>query len=122
MGGWTSTAQDALSLTRGNLFLIDWKGTVLSRIPPDLGRQISSVASSYKRHEEWPKTEALGKLYTVPQIRFGSFGSKKGQFKVPSGIAVENGTGEIFVTDAYNHRVQASTSPPNRLRSLFLAI
>lgn len=36
---------------------------------------------------------------------FGQYGSKRGEFNLPSGIAVDSG-GDIFVADCYNHRVQ----------------
>lgn len=38
--------------------------------------------------------------------RFGEFGVLDGQFTEPSGVAVCNATGNIFVADTNNHRIQ----------------
>ena len=38
--------------------------------------------------------------------RFGEFGVLDGQFTEPSGVAVCNATGHIFVADTNNHRIQ----------------
>ena len=37
--------------------------------------------------------------------KWGSYGSGNGQFKYPFGMAVD-GSGNVFVTDQYNHRIQ----------------
>ena len=36
----------------------------------------------------------------------GGYGSEIGQFKTPSGVAVDEERGVVFVSDTYNHRVQ----------------
>ena len=41
--------------------------------------------------------------------RWGSSGSDNGNFKFPSGIAVDL-SGNVFVTDTYNHRIQIFTN------------
>ena len=40
------------------------------------------------------------------QASFGAFGAELGQFRYPSGIAINRNTGEIVVADAGNSRVQ----------------
>jgi len=46
-----------------------------------------------------------GKVPTV-HARLGGFGSAEGQFKQPAGIAMDEATGDIFVADANNNRVE----------------
>ena len=41
--------------------------------------------------------------------KWGSNGSGDGQFNGPQGVAVD-GSGNVYVVDAYNHRIQKFTS------------
>ena len=56
---------------------------------------------------ERAKTVSSGTLSTLST--FGSQGSSNGNFNTPRGIAID-ATGNIYVTDTNNHRVQAFTS------------
>lgn len=42
--------------------------------------------------------------------KWGSFGSEDGQFNFPAGVAVELSTGNVFVVDADNQRIQVFDS------------
>ena len=47
---------------------------------------------------------------------FGTPGSGKGQFNKPLGLACGSHTGEVYVTDCYNHRIQVFTAEGEFLR------
>ena len=47
----------------------------------------------------------------TPVLRWGKFGISDGGFKSPEGIAVDQSSGNVFVADTANNRIQVISRP-----------
>jgi hypothetical protein len=52
-----------------------------------------------------------------PPTQFGSTGTESGQFKGPFGVALDHATGDVYVSDLYNYRVDKFDGSGNFLTS-----
>jgi DNA-binding beta-propeller fold protein YncE/tetratricopeptide (TPR) repeat protein len=101
----------------------------------DLVRELNEPAKQADEPRQFNAPRALavtgGKLYLADTdahriivldqdgklaLSWGSKGSKAGQFKLPSGIAIDE-KGQVYVSDTGNHRIQVFTSAGKLLRS-----
>src|SRR3954467_11629052 len=48
---------------------------------------------------------------------FGSGGSEAGQFSEPASVSINNGTGDVYVADNGNHRIQQFTEGGDFVRA-----
>src|SRR4051794_37946821 len=88
------------------------------------GISIIIIPGAFGQPFQQQQTSSLSNTYTDPQGRFtvdsfinkwwGSQGSGNAQFTSPSGIAVDS-TGNVYVADTGNHRVQKFDSNGNFL-------
>ena len=81
---------------------IEFDGTVL-RLAGTIGRL--TVTDSTRLASRLPVVEYKGRLSLVLNIG-GTLGGKEGQFSDPFGVSIHYLTGNIFVADQGNHRVQ----------------
>ena len=91
-----------IAFSGGNIYVTDYNNARVEEF---------STAGAFIKAIGWGVLDGEGKLEVCTSgCRAGSVGSGNGQFSLPRGIAAEPGTGNLYVGDAGNNRVQELTS------------
>ena len=64
---------------------------------------------------------AFARKVYVPSVSFGGEGSGPGQFKEPVGVAVNDETGDVYVVDKGNKRVEEFTASGTFVKAVLAA-
>ena len=97
------TRKETESEWNSKRIIFDWDRSIL-----DLAENIGKLNSTSSKTSSLPLLDYEGKEDLV--VRIGKQGKGNRQFDAPYGLAIEPNSGDIFVSDSKNHRVQVFNS------------
>ena len=99
----TETRKETESEWNSKRIIFDWDRSIL-----DLAENIGKLNSTSSNTKSLPLLDYEGK--EDPVVRIGNQGKGNRQFNELYGVAIEPNSGNIFVSDSKNHRVQVFNS------------